>query len=227
MMNWLVELFTNNKELLNFLAMAVTAFATVALVYATLVLAKLTRAMAEVASSPNVVVSIQPSLWSPIHLNQHILNSGTAPAFDVTIEMRLTDKSETSEQALQYVWKRVDLLVPRQEVRAFAGSLASIQPGKIDINVSWARNPGSRKRISLKYIIDTSDWSGKAAEVGGDPLVELAKATKNLRDDWKVIASGSARLSVDSYSKEERAVEKSELEEKIRRITQASEERSE
>ena len=189
----------------------VTALATFALWRATRVLAIETKRMAEAASQPQIVVTIEGNQWSFIHADLHVTNTGNATAFDISIEfdpplaIELENKTETIKTPL----RSISILKPGQELTSWVGKMFSYLDSSYSITISYARSPQG-KRESLTYILDMSSYKGIHRLGSGDPLTQLAQQTKKLQEDVHRIATGWSKLKVDIITSADREAEAAE-----------------
>lgn len=136
---------------------AITAYATVALVLATGVLAYLTWVLARATNRASVIATIEPDpQWLQI-LELHIFNEGNATAYGVTVtfDPPLPTSSVSGSRAIVYPDK-VSLLVAGQRIVSFLGQTKLMVDQKYKVTVGWKRRPTSRSTITSTYDLDLS-----------------------------------------------------------------------
>ena len=190
-----------------------TALATIALVAVTIVLARATKRMANASSQPFVTATIEPNIWSMVHCDIVLQNTGNAPAFDVSVtvspELPQSDLRKDGKPPLQ----NVSVLRPGQEMKSFLSHANDVLGQVYSIKVTWKRSPNDRSVEGIQYdhhlpknISRLGAWS---------PEIQIADQIKKLREDWRSIASGTRKLAVDSFGKTDRDEERRQLEEML------------
>lgn len=196
----------------------VTALATVALWHVTKVLAIETKRMAEGASQPNVVVTLEPSGWSIIHFNISVVNTGNAPAYGITISseppLPFKETAEIKDAPLQ----NISILKPGQEMFSYLCEFSKLKDKRFKITTTWKRQPLSKTLESLTYEIDMADFSGVRHLGASDPLIEIAKQIKTYREDWRNIASGFNRMKIDVFTSTDRVKEERRIRRKLQQL---------
>ncbi len=201
---------------------AVTMAATIVLAWFTFVLARATRRLARASSQPLVSAAIQPNIWSMMHSDLVVHNSGNAPAYDVVVEITPEPKQADSRGTSEPPLRNISILRPGQEMKSFYTDIGSVLDEEFKIKLSWKCHPKSRTRESVSYchhlprgISRLGAWS---------PEIEIAESLKRLREDWQHIARGQRKLKVDGYCKYDREDERQEIEQMRidRRKTQQS-----
>ena len=188
----------------------VTMIATIVLAGFTWVLARATKQLAQASSQPQVTATIQPNLWSMIHCDLIVENSGNAAAYDVALvitpEPEQADARGDSEPPL----RNISVLRPGQEMKSFLSDFESIADQEFKMHISWKRHPRDNRRDKVSYhhrlpkgISRLGAWS---------PEIQLAESLKTIREDWQQIAGGQRKLKVDGYLKEDREEERQALE---------------
>ncbi|MCR5856898.1 hypothetical protein [Mesorhizobium sp. J428] len=193
-------------------ATVVTAAATAALVWATIVLARYTKQMADNASSPHIVATVEPNAWSIIHFDVRVANTGAAVAYDVSVDFVPPLPTDPEKHRRGTPLRKISVLRPGQELHGYLGNYAFLDGKSFTVTTSWRRKPmGARE--SNKYVFDIGDYDSVIMLNGGHPLYAMAKDLKNLRNDWRRIAQGSKRMRVDGYDRVDRAQERARLDE--------------
>ncbi|MCY3815987.1 MAG: hypothetical protein OXG59_06795 [Gammaproteobacteria bacterium] len=206
--SWAPETLLSMSQIV---AAFLTAFATIALVAVTIILARATKRMASASSQPFVTATIEPNIWSMMHCDIVLQNTGNAPAFDVRVianpEFPKSDLRGNGGLPLQ----NVSVLRPGQELKSFLTESKDVLDQAYRIEVTWKRNPRDQSSEGIEYdhylpknISRLGDWS---------PEIQIADQLKKLREDWKQIASGTRKLAVNSYGRTDRQEERKRFEE--------------
>lgn len=212
MIDLLVSFFNSDTA-----AMWVTAFATIGLLVATIVLAKLTLLLARASSDPQIVVNIEPARWSNIHLEYKVANIGTGCAYDVTIEFdpplqAFRDEAKTKDLP----FNDVTMIRPGAEMVSFMGSWKDYFEDEFKVTVSWSRKPNGKKRQTTSYRLNLKHLHS-ASTLGngnGDPLVAIAQDLRKLREGIVPGLSGRKRIKMETYDSADRAIEREKIEER-------------
>jgi len=197
-MEWTLE------ALLQLAVGVATAFATVALVYFTRVLARETRRLSDATSQPLVVATIEPNEWSMMHIDLRIENTGNAPAFDVMTfidpPIGQPDKSSKGGQGMD----AIDVLRPSQFISSFVAEAKEVLHSEFSIKVTWKKHPSAADVEEIRYRIDMKKWE-KLSRLGPQsPLHQIAEQLKRSREDWRYVAQGQRRVKIDTYSEADR-----------------------
>lgn len=195
----------------------VIAIATVALVIATVVLSVFTKRLSDATGEPQVVATIEVNRWSMLHVDLRVENTGNASAFDIHVSF---------EPPLPQIYPvpdggtpplhRISLLRPSQYLITSQCTADDVLGAPYSATVSWAKRPNGRKRETLVYTIDLSGIRHLSRLGAESPEVQIADQIKKLREDWLYVASGSRRVSVNSYSSADRDAENAAIQESIR-----------
>lgn len=188
----------------------VTMFATIVLALLTAVLAWATMRLARASSQPQVTATIQPNLWSMVHCDLIVENSGNAPAYDIVvgIDPEPIQADERGENGIPL--KNISVLRPGQSMKSFLSDTESIIDQEFKVEVSWKRHPRDRKADMITYnhrlpkgVSRLGAWS---------PEIQTAESLKKLREDWQHVARGQQMLKVDGYGSGDRKRERQEIE---------------
>ena len=189
----------------------VTMVATVVLAGLTWVLARATKQLARASSQPRVTATIQPNLWSMVHCDLIVENSGNAPAYDVVVAITPEPKEAEARGESEPPLRNISVLRPGQEMKSFLSDFDSVADQEFKMDVSWKRHPRDNERDTISYhhrlpkgISRLGAWS---------PEIEMAEALKHMREDWQQIAKGQRKLKVDGYDKDDREEERQAIEE--------------
>lgn len=199
-----------------------TAMATFALWRVTGVLAVQTKRMADASAQPQVVANIVPNLWSTIHLDINVENTGNATAFDIEISFDPPlENGEARSSEIPIPFQRISLLKPGQSMTSYLSDVGDYLEKSFEVQISWKLNPDNKQRDCLSYWLNMSDYKGVSYLGSRDPNVQIAEQMKKLREDWKSVASGSKKVRADVFTSEDRKREHEMLEERFRREREA------
>lgn len=195
----------------------VIAIATVALVIATAVLAVFTKRLSDATGKPQIVATIEVNRWSMLHVDLRVENTGNASAFDINVSFepplpRFGPVPDGGTPPLH----QISLLRPSQYLITSQCNAGDVLDDPYTATVSWAQRPKGRKRETLVYTIDLSGIRHLSRLGAESPEVQIADEIKKLREDWRYVASGSRRVSVNSYSSADRDAENAAIQESIR-----------
>lgn len=182
----------------------VTAVATIALVYVTFVLTRETKRLADIGQRPHVVVSIESRARNGTVLDLVVSNTGTAIAYDIRIESRPEFPHLYKDQGVPL--QQISLIKPAQELRTLLAYYDDFSREPYVICISWAKSPDSTTRETYEYQIDVTHLAGLALQ--HDDLHDISRHLEHIRDDWRRVASGSQRLSVNVYDTRDRLRER-------------------
>ena len=102
-------------------------------------------------SQPQVTATIQPNLWSMMHCDLIVENSGNAAAYDVdlviTPEPEQADARGDSEPPL----RNISVLRPGQEMKSFLSDFENIADQEFKMDISWKRHPCDNRRDKVSY----------------------------------------------------------------------------
>lgn len=193
-------------------ALVATAAATLVLGWFTRVLAKETRRLVESSSQPHVVASIEQNIWSFIHADLRVDNTGNATAYDIDITFDPPLSRHERDETLPAPFRKVSVLRPNGSLRSFLGEFQSVGKEAYMVKVSWKRDPNSSERESYAYTLSMSDFDGITQLGDASPFTQIAREMKHIREDWKPVASGSHRLKVDQFTSSDRNEERERVE---------------
>lgn len=199
--------FTSALNWAQVAATVVTALATGALVWATIVLAKYTRKMAESASKPHIVVTLEPNPWSIIHFDLITANTGNAVAYDINAEFKPPLPSEQLKEHERLPLQRLSVLRPGQSLSTYVAEYAALKGKSFEVTVNWKPFPKAKVQTQ-SYVLNIADYDAMIRLGGGDPSYKIAEHLKHMREDWQQIARGSRRIDVDIFTKSDRDQER-------------------
>lgn len=195
-----------------------TAIATFALWRVTGVLAVETRRMADASAQPQVVANIVPNLWTTIHLDINVENTGNATAFDIEISFDPPlENGEARTGDTPIPFQRISLLKPGQSMTSYLSDVGDYLDRSFEVRVSWKLKPDAHDRQYLSYWLNMSDYKGVSYLGSRDPNIQIAEQIKKLRDDWKNIASGFKKVRADVFTTEDRQREEEIFKERFER----------
>lgn len=204
-------------------ASLVTALATFFLWRVTSVLAVETRRMADATGRPQVVASLLPSIWSTIHFDLEVANTGNATAFDIEImfEPPLCEAKDREGRPLPF--QRVSVLNPGQMLRSY---ILKVDESFLDrrhvVTCSWTQRPGSITREQLTYDLTLQQFRGASRLNDGEPTVRIAKLLEEMKDQWGRILKAQKRLPIDVFTTEDRDAEETAMRARLEEVRQRS-----
>lgn len=181
----------------------VTALATIALVYVTTVLAKETKRLAEATAQPQIVAVIIPNKWAINYFDIELENTGNAPAFDIELQFDPElpqDRFLGEKQPL----RRISLLKPGQKISSGMCEAKTILDLRFNITCSWKTSPTASNFESLTYSQDMSEYKQIMYLGEREPMTQIAKAIKDIRNDWRPISQGQKRTAHDIFDRQDR-----------------------
>ena len=185
----------------------ITALATLGLLFATIVLALFTKRLTDTSSSPQVIVVLQPSRWSMMHIDIEIENTGNATAFDIDVmfDPPLLAEKTGRNDPMAAPFDPVNVLKPEQVLSSFIGEAQSYLANTYQVTVSWTRAPGNEKsRQTLSYQCDLK-YLQRASTLGpGDPASATANELKKIRESVVPFFKGQRRAQIDVHSQTDR-----------------------
>lgn len=185
----------------------ITAFATVGLLAATIVLAIYTKRLRDVSLSPQVVAILQPSRWSIMHLDIEIENTGNATAFDIEVNFDppLLAEKTGKHDPIPAPFDRISILKPKQTLTSFLGETHSYLDQSYKVTVSWTQSPGKEKsRKTLTYDCNLKHLKGATMLGPGEPAAATASELKKIREAILPFFRGSRRVDVDVFTQADR-----------------------
>ncbi len=181
----------------------ITAWATVALVLATVALAYLTWILAKATSRASVVVTIEPNPAAIQFLDIHIINEGNAAAYDVQIRFDPELPASGGQFSAIKVPSRIAMFVAGQRIISSLCEAFVILDNSYEITVSWKVSPRSWRRQAITYAFDLSHMNN-LSRLGNDPAIQSADELKKIRETLDKMITGFSRLKVDVHSQEDR-----------------------
>ncbi|MYH58656.1 MAG: hypothetical protein F4145_11825 [Boseongicola sp. SB0675_bin_26] len=157
-----------------------------------------------------MTATIQPNLWSMVHCDLIVENSGNAPAYDILVgidpEPKQADEGGENEVPL----KNISVLRPGQKMKSFLSDTEGIVDQEFKVEVSWKRHPRSRKAEMITY---TYRLPKGVTRLGAwSPEIQTAESLKRLREDWQLVARGQRELKLDGYDSGDREKESQQIE---------------
>lgn len=195
------------------LAAMVTAFGTIVLGAFTLVLARETKRLADVGEQPSIVVTFGPNRHSMSHLDMQVENTGTATAYDIQINITPELKFGRDHQDYKLPLHRISVLKSKQSLSSYFAGWSELEPKAFTVITSWLRSPAAKVREELTYDVDLGQFEG-ISQLGGDPVIDFADATKKIADEVGRISRGHNRLAVETFNAKDREEERRVQEER-------------
>jgi hypothetical protein len=183
----------------------------------TRILAIETKRMADVAAHPQVVANIVPNQWSTIHFDINVTNTGNATAYDIEVRFDPPLTSGEARESQPIPFQKISVLKPGQSMTSYLSGVGDYLEKSFEVAVTWKLSPGAAVSDGLTYTLNMADYQGVSYLGVRDPLVQLAEQVKNLREDWRYVASGSKRLKAETFDASDRKSERDALEERFKR----------
>lgn len=179
------------------IAALVTAVSTFFLWRVTRMLAVETKKMAESASQPHIVITLEPTDVSVNHFNMVISNTGNATAYNIISDITpsINDKP--------IPFQNVSVLKPGDSIKSFFTSFFEIKNKEFKITTTWLKKPESKDRISNSYIFDIGSYTNLSVLGDMNPLLTVSKEIKKISENINKIVK-SNKLQVNTYDKNDR-----------------------
>ena len=188
----------------------VTMVAAIVLAWFTFVLARATRQLARASEEPRVTATTQPNLWSMMHCDFIVENSGDAPAYDVVVAITPEPQQDGARGNSEPPLRNISVLRPGQEMKSFLSDFENVADEEFKVEVTWKRHPRERTRETISYIHRLPKGISRLG--AWSPEIQIAEALKHLREDWQQVAKGQRKLKVDGYDKDDREEERQAIE---------------
>lgn len=189
----------------------VTAAATVALWRVTHVLARETKRMADQASQPHVVATLEPNQWAMMYVDLQVTNTGNAAAHDVRLEFDPPLSNGKARGDYTIPFQAISVLKPGQTLSSFLCDYANVKGVTYKVSMSWKRSPTSNTRETLTYEYSLGHYEGVSKLESDNPLIQISKHLKNIREDWRYVSTGFRRLKTDIFTEADRKTEQQAL----------------
>ena len=189
---------TNFIETMNSIAPIVTAIATAVLAYFTVVLTYATKKMAQASNQPFVTATFEPNVWSTMHCDFVVANSGNSPAYDISIKVSPHPRQHKARGELPLPFQYVTVLRPGKELRSFLSDATDVigEEKRYRVEVSWKKSPGAHFVDTVSY--DHYIPKGISRLGAESPDIQIAEQIKKIREDWKSVANGKSKVKVDA-----------------------------
>ncbi len=192
---------------------AVNAISTIGLTIVTLIyviltwnISKETKMMRIAQTEPNISAIIQSEEDCINFINLIIKNIGLGPAYNVKFKINPDYEDRILRGKLSeigFIKNGLPYFAPNQEFKIFLTNLAESYEEKMkktfEIEVIYESN--INKRYSNTYLIDFSQMGGLSS--GEPPLYRIADGIKQIQEDINRLSTGSNRLKMISYTKED------------------------
>lgn len=203
-------------ELLDFLnknSGAVNAISTICLTIITLIYVLLTwnisnetKMMRIAQTEPNIsaIIQSEEDCISFIHLI--IKNIGLGPAYNVKFKINPDYEDRILRGKLSeigFIENGLPYFAPNQEFKIFLTNMAESYEEKMKktFEIEVIYESSIHKLYSNTYLIDFSQMRGLSS--GEPPLYQIADGIKRIQEDINHLSTGSNRLKVISYTKED------------------------
>jgi hypothetical protein len=190
----------------------VTAWSTVVLMFATIVLAGLTgwlaieqRKLRRESNAPDVVVSIEPAYTTILKVVVQNCGRGLAREIRISATPALVYQLDNRErfEFSNSSFFHPPFLRPGQKLERWLGRYGQIEPKKYQIKVSFRDTHGAK--FEHVYSIDLEMYD--RTSFAPDRLEEISKGLEKISDQLRRLGSDWRRLKVDVYSAEDREAE--------------------
>ncbi|MHB8118056.1 MAG: hypothetical protein ACYDHX_04930 [Methanothrix sp.] len=190
---------------------AVTALFTVGLTIVTLIYAcltwgisKETKMMRKAQTEPNISATIQAEEGNINLIDLIIKNIGLGPAYNVKFEANPDFESRFCKLSeIGFIKNGLPYFAPNQEFQIFLANLIEnfeeILKKTFEIKITYESN--LHESYSNTYLIDFSQRIGSS--LTQPPLYEIADNIKQIQSDINKISTGSTKLNVIIYTKED------------------------
>ena len=191
----------------------ITGLSTVILVAITAVYVVLTRRMVldnqrarEVATRPEIVVSVVLNPYASGFLNMVIENAGINPAFEVrfSVPSGFSVGSKRTLDELGVFKNGISVFPPGQRIEFFLAStfddFDKLMSTHLDVSVSWKDASGHSS--SRDYPLRFDHFQG-LSELGTPPESEMADALKKIENHISRLGKSHSELKVVAYSPDE------------------------
>jgi len=200
-----LEILNQNSGFFNLIFSALVAFSTIVYAWLTGRLVTETRMMREAQTEPKVSATIQPREEWINFVDLVIQNIGLGPAYNV--KFKVTPDFEYARgyllSELGFIKNGLGYLAPNQKIQFFLTSLIGLSDEQINkpfaIKISYQN--GVERTYENTYIIDLSSIIGLSQIE--PPLQKIADSIKSIQTDINSISTGSHRIKVISYTKDE------------------------
>jgi len=186
------------------------------LVWFNLRIARETRRLREVETEPHVEVYLVPYKGSMNIINMIVKNSGGGPARNIKWKISADfDDLEIHKIPIanMSLFKVLHYLPANEKLEFFFGTAVNIlkEPKlkPIQIKVEYKNNHNSNKKTDL-FNIDLEPFEGMQ-RIGTPPDYEMAKALKQMADDFSYFKRGYAKLKVLTKTEKEELEEQEEF----------------
>lgn len=181
----------------------VIGLATVALVGVTWALAIQTKNLADRSASAHVVATIEPNQWLINHTDIIVANTGNAAAYDIQVSFDPAPATQEYQKGVPL--RSISVLKPAQQLSSYLCEFAAITNKTFSVKVQWRASPGAKNVEVNSYSFSMDQFDGVSRLGAESPLVQIAEQVKQMREDWRYVASGSRKLNVDIFDAEDRA----------------------
>jgi len=203
----MIEFINENTGLISLLFSATVAISTVVYAFLTWKLVSETRKVRKVQTEPELSVYIMPNEESIQFVDIFFENIGMAPAYNAKFKVISGDdvfnKPKLSEVGLFI--KGLRYFAPKQKIKLFLGSFPQYlqNNNKVPIEVlATYENVAGEIRYS-HFFLDLEEYLN-ITRLGEPSLKTIANSIKKLQEDFHWILTGSRKLKVDTFDKEDR-----------------------
>ena len=220
-----LKFLNENSGAFSVLFAALVTLATLVYAFLTWVLVAETRRMRKAQTDAKVSIGFETREDYINILNLVVRNEGVGPARDISFEVSPMEPEECDESLLKtikelgIVAKGIPYLSPNQQFKTFLTSMVQNFEKKIEtrINIQITYTSSSGERHHDNYLLDFSSLRG-LRQTGTPPLHGISKNIEKIQMDIGHLASGSHKLKVIAYTKQEILDEEREWEEEVEKM---------
>ncbi len=170
---------------------------------------------------PELSVSFEPSSKYIEWIDIHIKNIGKSPIYDLELEevkgedLICFNGKKVSD--LEFL-KKINYLRPEQEIVQFFYNFVNSQkkPDEIQFELYFRYYDKDKNVYKRKFVINFNQFMDMS-QIGEEPLYQISKNIKEIRDEVHYLSSGFHKLNVITQTKKEKQSEEKENLKKIQR----------
>lgn len=165
-------------ESINEIAPIINSLATVGLCLLTGALVWATNKLANYSNHANVAVSLEPNIWTLLHFDLVLNNSGNAPAYNTHISVKSENDLEKELSPITHL----SILPPNQQIKCYLNSYKNIENDIFIVSISWSKNPRKIAKEKLEYRINMKSFNQLNQLGKKSSSVAAAASLKKLED---------------------------------------------
>ncbi len=162
-----------------------TALCTVALVWATFVLAKETKTLYEATTQAHIIVTLEPNQWAANYFDIVVENCGKSAAYDVTIAFspELPQESSTGKPR-DVPFQKLSVLRPGHRLVSSLASFADLKGTEFDVSINWRQAPRAKKTKNFSYQLSMLDYENVSYLGARSAHTQIAEEMKRIREKF-------------------------------------------